>query len=123
MENLQFFESLGLDVARKYRVDGNNLHVQVLLAPWEAALGAIVPVELPDGPINVRIPEATNPGRPLRVRGKGLPADTPGDLYLEVTIVAPPADTERAQKLYEALAEETRFNPRTMSRDTDSVAD
>ena len=123
MENLQFFESLGLNVARKYRVDGNDLHVQLLLAPWEAALGAIVPVELPDGPINVRIPEGTHPGRPLRVRGKGLPAPSPGDLYLEITIVAPPADTERAQQLYEALAEETRFNPRMMSRDADSVAD
>jgi curved DNA-binding protein len=123
VENLQFFETLGLDVARKYRVDGNDLHVQVLLAPWEAALGAVVPVDLPDGPINVRIPEGTRPGRPLRIRGKGLPADTPGDLYLEITIVAPAANTARAQQLYEALAEETRFNPRTVSRGADTVAD
>lgn len=123
MEPTQHFGSLGLELARKYRIEGSDLHVNLLLAPWEAALGAIVPVELPEGPINVRIPEGTRPGRPLRVRGKGMPGNPPGDLYLNVTIVAPPADTPRTQQLYEALAAETRFNPRTMSRDGAPVAE
>jgi len=46
------------------------------------------------------------------VRGKGLLSDSPGDLYIDLRIVAPPADTPKAKELYEALAKETAFDAR-----------
>jgi curved DNA-binding protein len=46
------------------------------------------------------------------VRGKGLPADPPGDLYFDIRIVAPPAETPRAKELYESLRAESDFDPR-----------
>lgn len=96
----------------RLRTDGRDLRLSLPVAPWEAALGANVPVELPGGAINVRIPAAAKPGSQLRVRGKGLPSDPPGDLYIDIRVVAPPAGTPKARELYEALAKETAFDPR-----------
>ena len=96
----------------RFRADGRDLLLALPLAPWEAALGAVIPVELPGGAINVRIPAGAKAGKQLRVRGKGLPSDPPGDLYIDLRIVAPPADTPRTKELYEALAKETAFDAR-----------
>jgi len=92
---------------------GRDLHLTLPVAPWEAALGAVVPVDLPGGTLNVRIPAGAQPGRQLRVRGKGIPSDPPGDVYFDIRIVAPPAVTPKAKELYEALQnEQADFNPR-----------
>jgi curved DNA-binding protein len=48
----------------------------------------------------------------LRVRGKGIPGDPPGDLLLELSVVLPPADTANARRLYETMARELAFDPR-----------
>jgi len=97
---------------RRFRTDGRDLLLTLPVAPWEAALGSIIPVELPGGAINMRIPAGSQTGKQLRVRGKGLLADPPGDLYIDIRIVAPPADTPKVKELYEALAKETAFDPR-----------
>ena len=96
----------------RLRADGTDVHLVLPVAPWEAALGASVPVTLPDGTLQVRVPAGARAGARLRVRGKGLPADPPGDLYLELQVVAPPADTPRLRELYEALRRESNFDPR-----------
>jgi curved DNA-binding protein len=96
----------------RYRMDGRDLHLTLPVAPWEAALGAVVPVTLPDGTVKVRIPEGAQSGRQLRVRGKGIPGTPPGDLLLELRVVLPPADNPRAKALYESMARELAFNPR-----------
>lgn len=93
--------------------DGRDLRAPLQLAPWEAALGAIVPVKLPGGSeLKVRVPAGAQGGRELRVRGKGIPADPPGDLVLNVQVMLPPADSPRARELYEAMASELAFDPR-----------
>ena len=96
----------------RYRADGRDLHVTLPVAPWEAALGAVVPVETPDGALNVRIPAGAQSGRRLRVRGRGIPADPPGDLYLEIQVVLPDASTPKARELYETMARDLAFDPR-----------
>jgi len=96
----------------RFRADGSDLYLDLPIAPWEAALGAVVPVELPGGALNVRIPAGAQSGRQMRVRGKGLPSNPPGDLYLDLRIVTPPAATPKQKELYEALAKETAFDPR-----------
>jgi curved DNA-binding protein len=97
---------------RRFRTDGRDLLLTLPVSPWEAALGSTIPVELPGGAINMRIPAGAQTGKQLRVRGKGLPADPPGDLYIDIRIVAPPADTPKVKELYEALAKETAFDAR-----------
>lgn len=101
----------------RFRVDGRDLFLTLPVAPWEAALGAIVPVALPDGgQLKVRIPEGAQSGRSLRVRGKGIPSDPPGDLLLDIQVVVPPAANPRARELYEMMARELAFDPRAETR-------
>ena len=100
----------------RFRVDGRDLHLTVPVTPWEAALGAAVTVELPGGALKVRIPEGSQGGQQLRVRGKGLPADPPGDLLLHIKVVLPPATTPKARELYETMARELAFDPRAERR-------
>jgi curved DNA-binding protein len=91
----------------QFRVDGADLVCELPLAPWEAALGAVVPVTLPDGStLQVRVPAGAQSGRSITVRGKGLPARTPGDLELQLRVVLPSAFDPRAKHLYEQMAAE-----------------
>ena len=77
------------------------------MAPWEAALGAVLPVALPDGStLKVRVPAGAQSGRQLEVRGRGLPGNPPGDLDLVVRVLLPSAMDPRARKLYEQMAAE-----------------
>jgi curved DNA-binding protein len=97
----------------RFKVSGRDLLVDLPVAPWEAALGSVVPVPLPDGStLKVRIPAGAQSGRQLVVRGKGIPGNPPGDLELTVRVVLPPADTARAKELYEAMARDLKFDPR-----------
>ena len=101
--------------AERYRVEGRDLCMTLPVAPWEAALGAVIAVPLPVGEVKVRIPPGAQSGAELRVRGKGLPGDPPGDLLLQVRVVLPPADTPRAREVYETMARELAFDPRRRS--------
>ena len=96
----------------RYRVEGRDVHVDLPVAPWEAALGAVLKVDLPGGALNVRIPAGAQGGRVLRVRGKGLPGAPAGDLMLRLRVVLPPADDAKARELYEAMARDLAFDPR-----------
>ena len=64
----------------------------------------------------MRIPEGTQSGRQMRVRGKGIPGTSPGDLLLDIQVVLPPAVTARARELYETMARELAFDPRPQGR-------
>ncbi len=94
------------------RVEGQDLRQRLAVAPWEAALGAEVPVTLPNGTIRVRVPEGSQGGRQLRVRGRGLPSTPPGDLLLDLEVVLPPASDPKARALYQRMASELDFDPR-----------
>jgi len=91
----------------RFRVDGGTLVGELPVAPWEAALGGVVPVELPGGAtLKVRVPAGAQSGRVLTVRGQGLPGREPGDLELRVQVVLPSAWEPRAKALYEQMARE-----------------
>ena len=91
----------------RFTVDGGNLVAELPVAPWEAALGAVVPVQMPDGStLQVRVPAGAQSGRTLSVRGRGLPGRTPGDLELVVRVVLPSAHDPRARQHYETMARE-----------------
>lgn len=97
----------------RFRVDGRDLHVVLPVAPWEAALGATIEIDLPAGhAIKVRIPEGAQSGRQLKVKARGIPGNPPGDLYLEIRVVVPEAKSAQARKFYETMARELAFDPR-----------
>ena len=98
----------------RYRVEGRDVYATLPVTPWEAALGATVEAPVPNGKLEVRIPAGSQAGRKLRLKGRGIPAATPGDLYLVLEIVLPPADNAKARELYQRMEQELAFNPRTV---------
>jgi curved DNA-binding protein len=99
----------------RYRLVGRDIHVDLPVAPWEAALGATVPVTGPGGTAQVRVPPGTSSGRRLRLRGEGMPrpSGAAGDLYAEVVIMVPPEPSPRERELFEELAAVSTFDART----------
>ena len=96
----------------QFRIDGRDVYHDLPLAPWEAALGASVTVPTPEGPVQLTIPPNSAPGRQLRLKGRGIPGKTPGDLYAVLKIVLPQADSESAREAYRTMAKAFDFNPR-----------
>jgi curved DNA-binding protein len=98
----------------RYRLRGRDMYVDLPLTPWEAALGASIPVETPGGTGTVRVPPGSSTGRRLRLRGQGMPNSSgqPGDLHAEVKVVVPPRLSERERELFEELAKVSTFDPR-----------
>jgi curved DNA-binding protein len=98
----------------RYRLDGRDLHVELRLAPWEAALGTTVAIDTPGGEAKVKVPAGTSSGRRLRLRGRGLPSPRgkAGDLFAEARIIVPPHPSRAERKLFEELAAESDFDPR-----------
>jgi curved DNA-binding protein len=102
----------------RFRVSGRDVLAELPVAPWEAALGAVLPVALPDGNVlKVRIPAGAQSGRQLTVKGKGIPGQPPGDLELNVRVVLPPADTPEARAAYENMARDLAFDARAAATD------
>ncbi|SNY97424.1 DnaJ C-terminal domain-containing protein [Halomonas sp. hl-4] len=96
----------------RYRIEGRDIHQTVPVTPWEAALGAHIETPTPSGVVKVKVPAGSQTGRRLRLKGRGIPGPEPGDLYVGLEVVLPPADTDKARALYETMARELAFNPR-----------
>lgn len=96
-----------------YRAAGADLHRTLAVAPWEAALGTRLQLPVPGGTVELRIPAGSRSGTRLRLRGRGLPSRTPGDLYVTLEIALPPADSAAARAAYEAFAAALPFDPRS----------
>jgi curved DNA-binding protein len=102
----------------RFRVEGRDLHVDLPVAPWEAALGTSVEVPTLDGSTKVKVPAGSSSGRKLRLRRLGMPGPgkARGDLFATVKIVVPKKPTKAERELYERLAEASSFDPRKGGR-------
>ena len=96
-----------------YRIEGRDLYLDLPVTPWEAALGATVKVPTPGGIVDLKIPPGSQSGRKLRLKGRGLPGNPPGDEYVVLKIETPEAKTDEQRQLYERMAEAMPFNPRS----------
>ncbi len=97
---------------RLYRIDGRDLYLDLPVAPWEAALGATAKTPTPGGTVDLKIPAGSHAGSKLRLKGRGMPASPPGDLYVVLQIALPPAKDDKSRAAYAAMAAAMPFNPR-----------
>ncbi len=95
-----------------YTVSGRDLLMTLPVAPWEAALGGTANVPTLGGTCQLKIPAGSNTGQKLRLKGKGLPGDPPGNLIVSLKVVMPESQTTRSNELFKALSEELAFDPR-----------
>jgi len=96
-----------------FKIEGRDLFLDLPISPWEAALGATVKAPTPEGPVDLKIPQGTTAGRKLRLRKRGIPGTSPGDLYANLTITLPAADSDAAKELYRKMEKELAYNPRS----------
>ena len=87
----------------RFEVDGRNIIHVLGVAPWEAALGATVSVPTLGGSVELKIPADSEAGRKLRLRGRGLPGQPPGDQIVELEVLAPRAHDDAQRDAYRRM--------------------
>ena len=98
----------------KFKLKGFDIYTDLLLTPWEAALGTRTMVKTIDDEINVYVPEGIQTGETLKIPNKGYyeNKEKRGDLVAEVKVVVPKHLSEDEKKLYQKLSKISKFNPR-----------
>ena len=94
-----------------FRRDGFDVHSDFTIQFTQAALGAVIDLPTLDGPVKMRIPEGTQPGRVFRIRGRGIPQasgkNAPrGDHLVHISLEVPTELTPRQKQLLEELSKE-----------------
>ncbi len=99
---------------QRFYVDGHNLHTSVSVSPWEAALGAKIPIKTVNGKVNLSLPPGSQSGQQFRLKGLGIPIKgaSPGDIIIEIDIQIPKTLTDKEKQLFEELLNTSKFDPR-----------
>ncbi|MBD8898273.1 DnaJ C-terminal domain-containing protein [Rhodanobacter sp. DHG33] len=104
---------VGIRDDARFKLDGRNVLHVLPISPWEAALGATLPVPTLAGTVELRIPPGSQSGRKLRLKGRGMPGTHPGDQFVELSIRTPAAESDAQRAAYEALRTEfASYDPR-----------
>jgi len=97
----------------EFKVDGRDIKSTLRIAPWEAALGARVPVPTLGGTVELNIPENSQGGRKMRLKGRGLPGNPSGDQIVTLSIRTPAVDDAGDRSFYSEMARRfAKFDPR-----------
>ncbi|MBF0439945.1 MAG: DnaJ domain-containing protein [Magnetococcales bacterium] len=97
---------------QRFRVEGKDIHLDLPITPWEAALGATVMVPTLGGTVRVKIPEGCQSGKKLALAGRGLPGSPAGAQYVILNVVVPTPTTEYQKDFYRKMEKEMPFDPR-----------
>ena len=105
---------INIEDDNKFRLKGFDIYTNLLLSPWEAALGTRTMIKAIDDEINVYVPEGIQTGETLRIPNKGYyeSKEKRGDLVAEVKVVVPKHLSEDEKKLYQKLNKISKFNTR-----------
>jgi curved DNA-binding protein len=97
---------------RWFRAEGRDIWLDLPVTPWEAALGETVRVPTLGGRVDLKLPKGSQTDRQLRLRGRGLPGNPPGDQFVVLKIVTPAAKGAADEALYKQMAATLAMNPR-----------
>lgn len=98
-----------------FTTEGADVFHELDIAPWEAVLGADIPVPTLDGTVKLRIPPGSENGQQLRVRGRGLPigkSGERGDFHAVLTVRLPGKLSDEERESWEKLRAVSHFHPR-----------
>ncbi len=96
-----------------FHAEKRDIHMELPITPWEAALGATITVPTLGGKVQLKIPPGSQGGKKLRLKGRGLStAKKQGDQIVTLRIVVPEAKTDEQKQLYRKMAEIMPINPR-----------
>lgn len=97
---------------RMFQLDGRDVMLTFPVAPWEAALGATVTVPTLGGAVEMQIPPGSQSAQKLRLRGRGLPGQPPGDQLVQLKVVLPTPSSAEGKAVYEEMRRKLDFDPR-----------
>lgn len=105
---------INIEDSKTFKLKGSDLYTDLLLTPWEAALGTRANVASIDDETKIYIPQGIQSGERIKIPGKGYKNGTEGrgDLIAEIKVVVPKQLTEQEKEIYEKLNEISNFNPR-----------
>ena len=103
-----------IDNNEKYTLQGYDLYTNLLLTPWEAALGTKVDLDSIDEKVSLYIPQGIESGEKIRIEGKGYHDGKAGrgDLIAQVKIMVPKNMSQEEKQLFEQLQKVSRYDPR-----------
>lgn len=97
-----------------FRRDGNNIMHDLDISIADAALGAQIDVPTLDGKARIKLDPGTQPGKLLRLKGKGLPSVNSygrGDLIIYVNVYVPTRLSREEREQMEAFRQSPNFQP------------
>lgn len=115
-KNGDLFIKIKIDDDKKFKLIGYDLYTNLLITPWEAALGTKASVSSIDEDVNVIVPKGTQSGELIRIPCKGYKdgKGSRGDLVAEIKIMVPKKMSEKEANLFKDLSEVSHFEPRKM---------
>lgn len=96
------------------KLKGYDIYTDLMLTPWEAALGTRTSIQSIDDETKIYIPQGIQSGEKIRIPKKGYPDGngSRGDLIAEIKIMVPKSLTQQEKEIFEKLNEISSFNPR-----------
>ena len=113
-KNGDLFIKINIEISKTFKLFSSDLYTDLLLTPWEAALGTRTSVQTIDGETTIYIPQGMESGEKIKIPNKGYKDGKGGrgDLVAEIKIVVPKKLTEEENNLFEKLKEVSKFSPR-----------
>ena len=114
-KNGDLFIKINIEDDKKFKLKGYDIYTDLLLTPWEAALGTRTTVSSIDDETNIYVPEGIQTGEKIRIPNKGYYSskEDRGDLVAEVKVVVPKTLTEEEKNIYKELSKISKFKPRS----------
>lgn len=105
---------INIEDGQFFRLKGYDLYTDLLLTPWEAALGAKTNIKSLDEETKIYIPQGIQSGEKIKIPGKGYKSGNGirGDLIAEIKVVVPKQLTKEEKEMFEKLNKISNFNPR-----------
>lgn len=99
----------------RFRIEGRNLVTDLAIAPWEAALGTEPKIQTLSETVSLKVPQGTQSGQKLRLKGKGMPnpKGPAGDFFAVIQIRVPKTLSQKEQEFFSELSKVSSFNPRS----------
>ncbi len=99
---------------KKFKLNGVDLYTTLYITSWEAVLGAKLNISAIDEEMLIYIPQGTESGENICIKGKGYldGKGGRGDLFVNIQIMVPKQITEKEKKIFEQLKEISKYNPR-----------
>ncbi len=115
-KNGDLFINIHIKNDPKFKIKGYDLYTDLLLTPWEAALGTRATIQGIDGDSSIYIPQGIQSGEKITIPEKGYKdfLGGRGNLIAQVKVMVPKKLTDDEKDIYMKLKEVSSFNPRNI---------